>query len=156
MWEGTNNSGSGSTWIEEGAVTAPGRRWFWANYYPGATQLYVYYQGPSVSLNTTYLAQMYYAGGKDWTILATPQGQSTWELDATAHYQPLYTRFLATGTEYTASGDRTVGSSSSLQYERTNNTWGDWWNAKPEDLGPSHYATASMPNGHEVAWSSPC
>jgi len=99
---------------------------------------------------------MYYEGNKDWQILATPSGAQQWALVATAHYQPLYTNSLLAGTEYTAAGDRTVGSASSLQYERTDGTWGDWWNAKPKDIGPNHYATATMPSGNQVDWSSPC
>jgi len=156
MWEGTDSNGNGSTWIEEGAIYSPSLRWFWANFYPGASQVYVYYQGPSVSLDTTYLAQMYYTGNKDWEILATPQGQSTWDLQATAHYQPLYTNALSAGTEYTTGGDRTVGSASDLQYQRTDSTMGDWWNASPVAEGPSHYATATMPSANEVDWSSQC
>jgi hypothetical protein len=157
MWEGTDNSGTGAYWIEEGAITHPRPQWFWANFYPGARKVFVFYQRqPSVTLGKTYLAQMMYIGSNEWQILATPAGETTWELDATAHYQPPYTKGLVAGTEYTAGGDRTRGTAKALQYQRTDGSWGDWFGARPKTLGPHHYATAKMPNGHEVDWSTRC
>jgi hypothetical protein len=152
MWTGTDDSGGLNYWIEEGAIhDSTGKRWFWANYAPGFSQIYVHYSGPAFYLDTNYPMAIYWIGGKYWdvtvngNIYGQPYGNS------------LYTNAMAAGTEYTSGDDRLVGKLTSLGFLRTDGTWSDsWWGAQADETGPHWYATATMPSQEEVDWSTPC
>jgi hypothetical protein len=156
MWLFTDNSDS--YWVETGAIadgTDPNSqyRWFWGNYYPGATQIYVHYNGPSVTLDSKYSAQILYFGSNQWAIFVSVNGAGYTQY-GTANYNPPYSNIMSAGTEYTASNDRDSAKETSLKYQRLDNTWGSWWgDTPPQEIGTGHYVTPTMPSDTEIDWS---
>ena len=159
MWLVTDNSISSQYWVETGAIadgSDPNNqyRWFWANYYPGATQIYVHYNGPGVSMDTNYTAQILYFGQNQWAVLVEVDGGGFTQY-GTALYNPPYSSEMIAGTEYTASNDRDNAKETSLKYQRLDNSWGGWWGDTPaQNSGPGHYVTATMPSDTEVDWAT--
>jgi len=167
LWVFTDNTivdpgGPQWYWVESGAMddgSDPGLqyRWFWANYYPGASQIYVHYNGPSVSMDTDYTTQILYVGSNEWDVFVEVNGGGFTQY-GTAYYNPPYSVEMHAGTEYTLQENqaqgRDVGKATSLQYQRTDDTWGDWWGTYPKLHGTYQYVTATLPSDTEIDWQS--
>jgi hypothetical protein len=108
MWTGTDSSGDLSYWVEEDAIhDSTGERWFWANYGPGFSQIYVHYSGPASSLGTNYNMSIFWIGSKYWDVYGNIYGQP--------YGNSLYTNSMEAGTEYT-SGNGTMPSDSEVDW----------------------------------------
>jgi hypothetical protein len=120
MWNGTDNSGGGSYWVEEGGSygypQGNNRYWFWADNRPS----YGYYEHDSADgsavLNTSYDIEFTYNGSNQWIVWwkGSELGKST--------SNPPNGEYLQAGGEHTSSSGRTVGTASSLSW--TNQSYG--------------------------------
>ncbi len=157
MWQGTNDDPYGlSNWVEEGGRTGEpngsARYFFWADersggynqHFPSGAQY-------SVSLNTTYSAEMAYDGSNEWEV--------DWNGDFVAYStsNPPNGEYLSAGTEALDNADRTVGTDSSLYYlDTTHEVHFGWSGAATNDQG-GLTTTTWVGSGHnEVSWASAC
>lgn len=156
MWNGTDNSGDGSYWVEEGGSygypQGDNRYWFWADGRPNGGGYHEHDSADgSASLNTSYQIAFTYNGSNQWIVwhLGNVLGTST--------SNPPDGEFLQAGGEHTSSSGRTVGTASGLSW--TNTSYGvhsDWTASGYANPGKQTSGGSATWNGSysSVSWNS--
>jgi hypothetical protein len=154
---------SGSNWVEVGITsgvdyhgTYRDKDWFWADKRPGNAYS-EHDTSVSASADTSYLAEIEFAGGNAWGVFGENSGLQFGT--STNNTATLITPVA--GTEYeggSTSGIRDVGNIYSLERESSGNVWHFWGSSGVnENLGSGNYINGNYdPNAYHESWSGPC
>jgi hypothetical protein len=147
MWQGTDSSGSGGYWVEQGgsygAPVGASRYWFWADNTPSFGYQEHDSAAGSASLNTNYDVEFDYNGSNEW--LVWHQGS----ILGTSTSNPPNGNYLQAGGEHTdVANGRTVGSVSSLAWYDTSFSGHSGWT----DTGYSN--PTGQTSGGSYSWNA--
>jgi hypothetical protein len=158
MWQGTNNSLTGSDWVEQGASYGYPRGghwyWFWADRTPVHGYREHDLQFPAVAFHVPYSIEIFY----NWGAGVPPHTWSVEEntlLIGVSKDNPSPGRYLAAGTELTNRGGKSKGIITSLAWLDTHHARHlGWGGASTQDTG-GRTTTKWLGRGHiGISWTS--